>query len=156
MWVGCNESSVYDAIQKFFVLQDIQQKALIGFDSTDTELDQRSRKFGSGFLARSCLGSDFEQEGIVVRCDAGARETRAVVESNTHTGGHTEDADSARVGTEILRRVLPSYTTLNQHQNGDQVQMSRLVEALLGGNIDTMQQLQSHNNSSNLPAWQIR
>ena len=45
--------------------------------------------------------------------DLGAGEAGAVVKTDAHASGHTEDVDGARVGTKVMSWILGCYTALH-------------------------------------------
>mmetsp|Transcript_17948 Transcript_17948/g.33918 ORF Transcript_17948/g.33918 Transcript_17948/m.33918 type:complete len:218 (-) Transcript_17948:1537-2190(-) len=116
--VGGDKAGIYHTIDKVIMSQDIQQERFVGLDTTDTELPNGTGQLASSFLAGTSMCRNLDEQGIVVRGNLGTGETRAIIETNTHTAWHTEDRNGTSVGTEVLRGVFGRHTALHGTSHG--------------------------------------
>mmetsp|Transcript_21282 Transcript_21282/g.39968 ORF Transcript_21282/g.39968 Transcript_21282/m.39968 type:complete len:250 (-) Transcript_21282:845-1594(-) len=95
------------------MLQDVEEERLICGDTTHAELLQSALQLLGGLLALGRLSGDLDEEGVVVRRDLGARESRSVVEADAHARRHPEDVDSSGVRPEVVGGVLGCHADLH-------------------------------------------
>ena len=144
-----DEGSPALSVNECGVCEELDQEGNVGLDTTDTELNQRTKHLSAGDFVCGTTACALDQHGVVVRGDDSTRKTVSSIETDTVTASGTVDLNLASVGSERLGWVLCSDTALEGETTcGDVVLgQTKLLERCTSGDLD----LSCHNiNTSDL------
>ena len=101
------------AVEEVLVVEDAEEERLVRVHAADAELLERAAQLDGSVLALGGAAGDLHQEAVVVRRDVGADEPGPVVDADAEPAGGAEHVDRARVGAEVVGRVLRGDAALH-------------------------------------------
>lgn len=118
--------------------QESDQEGNVGLDTSNSELDQRSKHFSSSDFEGGSTDGTFDEERVVVGGDLRSSVTRTGIETDTVATGRSVDFDLARVGLEAGGGVFGGDSALNGKSSSVNVVLgeAELSEGDTCGNLD--------------------
>mmetsp|Transcript_1300 Transcript_1300/g.1725 ORF Transcript_1300/g.1725 Transcript_1300/m.1725 type:complete len:346 (-) Transcript_1300:436-1473(-) len=100
-------------MKEIFMFQHIQNKRLVGGDSSHTEFLKSTAKFFSCINTCRCLCCHLDKQRIIVRGNVRAHKSRSIIQTNTHTTWSTENLNNPSVWAKIFGWIFRSHTALH-------------------------------------------
>lgn len=121
-----------------FVSEKTDQEGNVGFDTSNTELDQRTEHLPPSNLISSTANGTLDKQRIVMRSDLRTSITRARVQSDTITTSRSVDFNLTSVRLEVGCGILSGDTTLDSKSSPVDVLLgqTKLLEGYTSSNLN--------------------